>query len=99
MKSEGLNNTSVISKDVPNEIIKLKEQGGKNILIFGSPALAQTLMQHNLIDSYWIFINPVIFGEGIPLFTGVRNKSKLTLLATKHFPNGELALNYVVDRN
>jgi dihydrofolate reductase len=55
-------------------------------------------MQFDLIDSYWMFINPIIFGQGIPLFTGLTNKSKLKLLVTKQFPNGEIALNYIVDR-
>jgi len=98
MKEESLNNTTIISENISNEIIKIKEQGGKNILIFGSPAVSQSLMQLDLIDSYWIFVNPVIFGEGIPLFAGLTNKLKLKLLTTKQFSNGEFALNYIVDR-
>jgi len=39
----------------------------------------------------WIFINPVIFGKGIPLFTSSTNKTKFKLLAAKQFPNGEVA--------
>jgi dihydrofolate reductase len=54
-------------------------------------------MQLDLIDSYWIFVNPVIFGQGIPLFAGLTKKSKLKLLTTKQFSNGEIALNYIVD--
>ena len=55
-------------------------------------------MKLDLIDIYWIFINPIIFGEGIPLFAGKANKSKLKLLATRPFSNGEIALNYIVNR-
>jgi len=51
-----------------------------------------------LIDSYWVFVNPIIFGQGIPLFAGLANKTKLKLLATKQFFNGEIALNYDISR-
>src|SRR5438552_10363331 len=98
MGKANLNNTSVISENIPNEIREIKEQKGKNILIFGSPSVSQLLMQHNLIDTYWIFVNPAIFGQGIPLFTGFAKRIELKLGATKQFANGELAMNYIVDR-
>ncbi len=98
MTEESLNNTTIISENIPNEIIKIKEQKGKNILIFGSPTASQSLMQLDLIDSYRIFVNPIIFGQGIPLFAGLTNKLKLKLLTTKQFSNGEIALSYIVDR-
>ena len=96
MVGEDLNNATIISNDIFNEITRIKEQEGKNILIFGSPSVSQLLMQHNLIDDYWIFVNPIIFGEGIPLFTTFNNKIKLKLLETTKFSNGEIALNYSV---
>jgi dihydrofolate reductase len=98
MTNENLHNTVIINENILNEIIKIKNQPGKDILIFGSPAVTQLLMQLDLIDSYWIFVNPVIFGKGIPLFAGLANKRKLKLLATKQFSNGEIALNYITDR-
>ena len=98
MTPGNLNNTTVISNDIPNEIRKIKNQPGKDILIFGSPAVSQLLMQHDVIDSYWIFVNPIIFGRGIPLFKEMSNKIKLTLVATKPFSNGEFGLCYSADR-
>jgi len=55
-------------------------------------------MQYDLIDSYWIFVNPIIFGKGIPLFTDMENKIRLRLSFTKQFANGEIGLNYSSDR-
>jgi riboflavin biosynthesis pyrimidine reductase len=52
----------------------------------------------DLIDSYQLFVNPVIFGEDIPLFAGLRNKLKLKLPGTNQFANSEIAINYIVDR-
>ena len=94
MAKQGLDNTTVISENIPVEISKIREEKGKDILIFGSPSVSQLLMRHELIDSYWIFVNPVIFGQGIPLFAETTNRIKFKLLATKQFANGELALNY-----
>lgn len=89
---------TIINGNLENEIIKIKEQEGKNILIFGSPSVSQLLMQLDLIDSYWIFVNPITFGKGIPLFAGIQPKFKLKLLSTKQFSNGEIALNYIAER-
>ena len=72
--AEGLHNTIIISENISNQIIKIKQQRGKNILIFGSPAAFQSLLQLDLIDGYWIFVNPIIFGQGIPLFTNNKDK-------------------------
>ena len=98
MSKENLINTIVINENVPDEISKMKQHAGKSILIFGSPSVSQLLMQYNLIDDYWIFMNPVVFGKGISLFSDSVNKTKLKLVATKQFANGEVALNYIVDK-
>jgi dihydrofolate reductase len=90
-------NIKIISENIVDEVVKLKEQPGKEILIFGSPSVSQLLMQNGLIDSYWIFINPTIFGEGISLFKGSEPKTKLNIVATKQFPNGEIGHNYVLE--
>jgi dihydrofolate reductase len=95
MSDEHLHNTIIIRDNIAEEISKLKEQPGKNILIFGSPSVTQILMQADLIDSYWIFINPVIFGKGIRLFAESSKMLKLTLVSSKAFDNGEFGLHYV----
>ena len=89
-------NTIFINDNIADEITKIKQQAGKAILIFGSPTVSEQLMQLNLIDSYWIFVNPVLFGSGLPLFSS-SNKIKFKLLAVKQFSNDEVGLNYVVD--
>lgn len=96
IQDKHLKNTTIISDDIPNKINKLKQQTGKNILIFGSPTAAHSLMQFNLIDEYWLFVNPVILGQGIPMFKGIK-KIKLKLLTTKEFSCGVTGLNYAVE--
>ena len=98
MTVQNSNDTIIIRDNIPGEIKKIKNQPGKNILIFGSPTVAQFLMQRDLIDNYWIFVNPIIFGRGISLFTDMENKIRLKLSFIKQFANGEIGLNYSSDR-
>ncbi|HVM86792.1 MAG TPA: dihydrofolate reductase family protein [Puia sp.] len=90
----GTDKITIINNDVIKGITKIKQQTGKDILIFGSPSVSQMLIQAGLIDNYWIFINPVIFGKGISLFNGTINNIKLKLESTRQFSNGEFGLYY-----
>ena len=98
MNDEGLNNTKIISHNLTERINEIKQQTGEDILLFGSPTATHSLMQLNLIDGYWLFVNPVILGRGIPLFIDIKEKIKLNLLTTRQFDCGVTELNYVVDR-
>ncbi len=95
---EGLANTKIISDNLSESINDLKQQAGREILLFGSPTATHALMQHNLIDGYWLFVNPIILGQGVPLFTGFKDKIKLKLSDTHQFTSGVTELNYFVDR-
>jgi len=91
---KGLDNTTVISDQLAYNINKIKKQGGKNILIFGSPATSHSLLSLGLIDEFWLFVNPVLLGHGIPLFKNVIETTKLKLIETKTFSCGVIALHY-----
>jgi dihydrofolate reductase len=97
MKGTDLPNTKIISKNLSNEIRSLKQQNGKNILIFGSPTAVHSLMKENFIDEYWLFINPVLLGEGIPLFNGIDERKKLKLIENKVFSSGVVCLHYAMN--
>lgn len=100
LKEAGLTNTTVISDNLAerlNEIKKSPTDGSEDILLFGSPTATHSLMQLNLIDGYWLFVNPIILGHGIPLFTDIKDKIKLKLLTTRQFTCGVTELNYSVD--
>ena len=105
MKDAGLTNTKIISDNLPDNINEIKQSrpapGGNrsnDILLFGSPTATHSLIQQNLIDGYWLFVNPVILGQGIPLFADIKNKINLKLLTTRQFTIGVTELNYIVDR-
>jgi dihydrofolate reductase len=101
MTGTGLTNTTIISdnlSDSINEIKQSRKGSGEDILLFGSPTATHSLMQLNLIDGYWLFVNPIILGHGIPLFEGIEDKTTLKLLTTRQFTSGVTELNYIVDK-
>lgn len=88
-----------IADDIADKILKIKNQPGKNILMFGSPTTFETLHELNLIDEYWIIQYPVIFGIGITFFTRVRHSTRFDLVDLRSFSSGEIALHYKIIRN
>lgn len=94
LKQEGLENTTVISNQLKENINRIKSLEGKNILIFGSPAASHSLLDLDLIDEFWLFVNPVLIGQGKPLFKNIHQLTKLKLLESKLFTNGVMALHY-----
>jgi len=99
INEKGLDNTTVISDQLAENINKIKKQEGKNILIFGSPSASHSLLSNGLIDEFWLFINPVLLGQGMPLFKDVNEKIKLKLIESKTFTCGVIALHYLIKRN
>lgn len=99
LKHVDLSNTTIISDNLSEKINEIKQQEGNEILLFGSPTATRSLIQQDLIDGYWLFINPIILGKGTPLFVDIKHKMKLKLLNTsRQFTSGVTELNYVVDR-
>ena len=85
MMGSNISKVQIISYDIPGQMQHLKQQPGKNILILGSPSASHSLMQYNLIDEYWIFVNPILIGGGIPLFKNINNKINLRLVKNECF--------------
>ncbi len=94
MSEEGLDNTTVINGQLADNINKIKKQHGKNILIFGSPRASQSLLNEGLIDEFWLFVNPIILGQGMPLFKDITGTTKLKLVESRTFACGVIALHY-----
>ena len=90
------NNSHLIKANVVEEIAKLKQQPGQDILVFGSDTLVQTLIQHDLVDQYNLLVYPVVLGSGKRLF-GDESKASLKLIETKAF-SSVVALIYQSER-
>lgn len=88
------NNSTLIKANIAEEVSRLKQQPGKDILVSGSGRLVRTLMQHGLVDEYRLMVHPIVLGGGKRLFDGVTDLSLLKLIETKTFSSGVVLLVY-----
>ncbi len=88
------NNSAVIQGNIVDEVARLKQQPGKNILIRGSATLVQALMQAGLIDQFRMMVHPVIVGNGKRFFREGMGLFKLKLVESKPISKGVLLLSY-----
>lgn len=96
LSSVDWNNTTIIADKLAEEISRLKQQPGQDIVIFGSPSLTQALAQLNLVDEYQLTVSPVLLGNGMPFFAPLTAKQPLQLLSNHSFASGALGLHYKV---
>lgn len=89
-------NTEVIRGNLVEEVRKLKQGDGQDIVIFGSGTIVQQLTAERLIDEYLIAITPVILGAGKSFFKDVK-KLNLKLLKAKDYASGNILLHYSAD--
>jgi len=94
LESVDWENTILIRDNLAEEFTKLKQQQGKDMWLLGSPTLARSMMQLNLIDEYRLNVNPVVLGSGKPLFGELKHQMNLKLIEAKTFEGGVVALRY-----
>ncbi len=97
LKTVEWNNSHLINENVAEEVSRLKQQSGQDILVAGSATLVNTLMEHNLIDEYHLLVYPVVLGSGKRLFRD-GSKATLKLVETKTFSSGVALLGYQPDK-
>ena len=88
------NNSRLIKGNIAEEVAKLKQQPGRDILVAGSGKLVHTLMQHDLIDEYRLMVHPVVLGSEKSLFRDGINRKVLRLVGTKTFSSGIVVPSY-----
>jgi dihydrofolate reductase len=87
-------NSTLIAGEVAEEVAKLKEQPGKNIAVLGSSDLVQTLIDHDLVDEYFLAVFPIVLGSGKRLFREADEVRRLSLVDSKTTGTGGLILTY-----
>ena len=87
-------NATLIKGDIAGGVAALKEQPGKDILVFGSADLVNTLTQHGLIDEYRLMVFPVVVGKGKRLFREGLDTKAMRLVDTTIFDSGTVVLTY-----
>jgi dihydrofolate reductase len=87
-------NSHVISANVVEQIAKLKEEPGQDLLLAGSGKLLHTLMEHDLVDEYRLMLHPIVLGGGKKLFEDENQSKTLKLVEAKPFTSGIVILTY-----
>ena len=94
LNSADWNNSTLIKENVANEIATLKAKSDKDMYVFGSANLSETLIRENLLDEYRIGIAPVIAGKGRYLFSKGLPEKKLSLISSQPLMTGGVILKY-----
>jgi len=87
-------NTRLVKDNIEEEIEKMKKRPGKDMAILGSGSIVSLFAQRGLVDEYRLMVNPVVLGQGNPLFKGIGDRIYLKLLGTRTFRSGNVLLYY-----
>jgi dihydrofolate reductase len=87
-------NSRLVSELDPREIETMKQQPGKDMIVFGSGSIVSKLTEHGLIDEYEFVVCPIILGSGRSLLSEVSKSRKLELRETKRYRSGDIMLRY-----
>ena len=87
------NNSTIVRGDVVAEVTRLKQQEGRDLLIYGHGLLGETLLKHHLLDVLDLSIHPLVVGQGKQFFREGENAT-LRLVAAKSFSKGIVKLTY-----
>jgi dihydrofolate reductase len=88
--------TQLTGSNIEEQIKKLKEGDGRDIITFGSPTLVQSLTNARLIDEYWILIHPVVVNEGKRLFENLDGRTDFRLISVNAFERGAILVTYAL---
>jgi dihydrofolate reductase len=97
-KSKWLN-TDLATGNLKDEITKLKTQNDKDINVYDGASFDSSLIKENLIDEFYLFINPVAIGTWKTIFKDLNQIQKFTLIESIAFDCGIVLLHYEVKRN
>jgi len=87
-------NAILIKDDIPGKINELKQQPGKDMVLFAGADILSTFTRHDLVDEYRLMVNPVVLGKGTPYFKNMEQQLKLTLTGSRSFSCGNVLLCY-----
>lgn len=94
LKTSKWDNATVAKGDIVKEIKALKKRKGKDMIVYGGYSFVSSLIQHGLIEEYFLLVNPVAYGSGEPIFNSLKNNLQLKLETCNPFPCGIVLLHY-----
>lgn len=94
LKNAAWNNTRIVKDNIVEEIKKMKRTAGKDMTILGSGSIVTQFAEQGLIDEYQFMVDPVVLGDGTPMFQSIKQKLDLKLTNTRTFKSGVVLLCY-----
>ena len=94
LKQASWSHTRLVKEGLAAELRKLKQEGGRDLVIMGSGTIVSQLTEERLIDEYMLVVNPIVLGKGRTIFEGVKERRNLKLTRTRAFRNGNVLLCY-----
>ncbi len=87
-------NTTIINGNINDEINKLKQSKGKDLLVYGGASFVSSLIQNNLVNEFYFLLNPFCLGNGVTIFKPNKDVLSFTLVKSTPFPCGTVMLCY-----
>ena len=87
-------NTTIMNGDIRQEVEALKNKNGNEILVYGGNSFVSSLIQHDLIDEFYLLVNPAAIGDGQQTFNPLKSDLKLRLVKCSPFDSGAVLLCY-----
>lgn len=87
-------NTELAKGPLAEEVNALKNQDGKDLVVYGGASFVSALIKEGLIDEYQFYINPVVLGKGVPVFDLIDSFRPLVLIKSMVFPSGIILTKY-----
>lgn len=84
----------LLNGDIAAEVAAIKQQPGRDLHLWGSSDLLQTLIEHDLVDAFWLMIYPVTLGSGKRLFAGGTIPAAFKVTEGEITPSGVIVVNY-----
>jgi dihydrofolate reductase len=94
LKESNWANTTLANGDLVEEVEKLKQKDGKDIIVYGGATFVSNLIKENLIDEFHLSINPTAIGRGLTIFGNLEDRLKLKLVQSTTFSNGKVVNHY-----
>jgi dihydrofolate reductase len=94
LQTSNWDNATIINGDIAEEIKKLKKTAGKDIIVYGGNSFVSSLVKNELIDEFYLFVNPLGISNDEPILKFINSDLKLKLKDNKPFPSGTVLLYY-----
>lgn len=88
------NNTTLAKGNLADKISHLKEQNGKDIIVYGGAGFVSSLIKEGLIDEYHLIVNPVAIGNGMTIFKSLDRTQRFSPIQSRLYPGGKIVLSY-----